>query len=56
VSGQLAEIAGVRAWVCDAAGPALDERLATDIIGESLGAGVGLVVIRPRGCRPPSWI
>jgi hypothetical protein len=55
VSGHLAEIAGVRAWLCDDAGPALDERLATDIIGESLGAGVGLVVI-PTARLSPAFL
>jgi hypothetical protein len=55
VSGEITEIAGVRAYVCDAQGPLLDERRATDIIGETFGSGVRLVVI-PTSRLPPAFL
>jgi hypothetical protein len=55
VTGQVAEIAGVRAYVCDAAGPTLDERLAADIIGDTFGGGVRLVVI-PTSRLSPAFL
>lgn len=55
MSGRIAEIGGVRAYVCDGAGPALDERLAADILGETFSAGVRLVVI-PTSRLSPAFL
>lgn len=56
MSGAVAEIAGVRAYVCDAAGPPIaSERDAADLIGETFGAGAGLVVI-PLGRLAPAFL
>jgi hypothetical protein len=46
VTGTISEIAGLRAYVCDANGPPIaSERDATDIVGETLGPEARLVVI-----------
>jgi hypothetical protein len=46
MSGTVTEIAGRRAYVCDAAGPPIaGERDAADIVGETLGLEANLVVI-----------
>ena len=45
MSGSLVEIAGVRAWLCAEDGPPIGEREASDILGETFGAQVRLVVI-----------
>jgi hypothetical protein len=46
VTGTISEIAGLRAYVCDANGPPIaSERDATDIVGETLGLEARLVVI-----------
>jgi hypothetical protein len=46
MSGAVADIAGRRAYVCDAEGPPIaSERDATDIVGETLGLEARLVVI-----------
>jgi hypothetical protein len=55
VSGRIAEVAGVSAYVCDPVGPALDERLASDILGETFAADVRLVVI-PTSRLSPAFL
>jgi hypothetical protein len=46
MSDQLVELGGRRAWLCAADGPPLaSERDAADLVGETLGAGVRLVII-----------
>jgi len=55
VSGEVAQIGGVAAYVCHDAGPMLDARLASDIIGETFGQDVRLVVI-PTSRLPPSFL
>lgn len=46
MSHALETLAGVPVWLCDPEGPPLDsERAATDIIGDTFGSGVELVVI-----------
>jgi hypothetical protein len=56
MTGALTEIAGVRAYVCDAEGPPIaSERDAADIIGETLGLEARLVVI-PLARLPPAFL
>ena len=46
MSGAAQILAGTPVWLCDPDGPLLDgERAATDIIGDTFGSGVELVVI-----------
>jgi len=46
MSGRVVEIAGQRAWLCEADGPLFaSERDAADLIGETFNAAVQLVVI-----------
>ena len=46
MSGAAQILAGTPVWLCDPNGPLLDsERAATDIIGDTFGSGVELVVI-----------
>jgi hypothetical protein len=46
MSGSVIEIAGVRAFLCEAQGaPIGTEREAADVVGEALAAGVRLVVV-----------
>lgn len=46
MSGRLARLAGVPAFVCEADGPPLDgERAASDLIGEGLSCGARLLVV-----------
>jgi hypothetical protein len=46
MSGRIVEIGGRRAWLCAADGPPLaSERDAVDLVGETLGADVRLVII-----------
>lgn len=55
MSGRVAAVAGVRAFLCDEVGPVLDERRVTDILGETLGADVRLVVI-PTSRLSPAFL
>jgi len=56
VSDGVVEIAGRRAWLCAEAGPPIaSEREAADIIGETFGAGVRLVVI-PAARLPDAFL
>jgi len=56
MSGTVTEIAGVRAWLADAEGPPIaDDRAASDILGETFGQGVRLVVI-PTSRLTPAFL
>jgi Domain of unknown function (DUF4180) len=56
MSGQVVEIAGVRAYVCAAEGPLIaSERDAADLVGETFSAGVRLVAI-PLSRLPPDFL
>jgi len=56
MSGTVTEIAGVRAWLADAEGPPIgDDRAASDILGETFGHGVRLVVI-PTSRLTPAFL
>jgi hypothetical protein len=46
VSGRLVEVAGVRAWLCDAEGPPIaSERDAADVVGDSFAHEARLVIL-----------
>jgi hypothetical protein len=56
MSGTVTEIAGVRAYVCDAAGPPIaSDRDAADLVGETMSQGARLVVI-PLGRLAPAFL
>lgn len=56
MSGTVTEIAGQRAWLADAQGaPIATDRDASDIVGETFGAGVKLVVI-PTSRLTPAFL